>query len=174
MRKAVTYAVVLMWAALLLGGSFRPATAGGGAPGPEAGHPAPPLTVIDREGNPVSLADLRGKAVFLNFWASWCPPCRTEMPEIQRLAADLPEDAVILAVNVTTQERSPDAVWAFLDEAGYTFPVGLDLSGQASRDYLVVSLPTSLFINRDGVITARINGPLSYKAMAGYLEQAGR
>lgn len=175
MRQTLTYVVLFMWGALLLGGAFRPQSPGTeGPPRPQPGFRAPELAGETLDGKVLTLADLKGKAVFLNFWASWCPPCRMEMPEIERLAANLPPDTAILTINVTTQGDSPQAVQAYLEQHGYTFPVALDLTGKAGSDYRVLSLPTSLFISPEGVITARINGPLSYRAMLDYLKAAGR
>jgi thiol-disulfide isomerase/thioredoxin len=175
MRKVLAALVGVLWAAVLLGGAFRPESrAAGDSPRPQAGSPAPALTVTAPDGTPVSLADSKGKAIFLNFWASWCPPCRLEMPEVQRLAQAPPAGTAVLTVNMTAQETSADAVLAFLQQAGYTFPVALDLNGAAGDAFAVLSLPTSFFISPDGVITARINGPLSRSAMEGYLKEAGR
>lgn len=175
MRKALTFLVALMWATILLGGAFRPQAPGAeGAPRPQVGYPAPPFEATDLEGNPVSLSDLRGRAVMLNFWASWCPPCRIEMPELDRLAANLPADTVLLAINVTNQEASSQAVRSFLTAQGHTFPVALDPRGTAADAYRVIALPTNLFISPAGVVTARINGPLSHGAMVDYLKAAGR
>jgi thiol-disulfide isomerase/thioredoxin len=175
MRKALTFLVSLMWATLLLGGAFRPQASGTeGAPRPQVGHPAPAFEAFDLEGNAVALSDLRGRAVMLNFWASWCPPCRIEMPELDRLTANLPPGTAILAVNVTNQEASPQAVRSFLTARGHTFPVALDPRGTAADTYRVIALPTNLFISPEGAVTARINGPLSHGAMVDYLKAAGR
>lgn len=175
MRKAMTFAVMLMWGALLVGGAFRPQQpAAGTAQHPQPGYPVPVITLTDLAGQPVSLDAYRGKAVFLNFWASWCPPCQLEMPEIERLAAALPPGTEILTVNMTSQETSPSVVAPFLEEKGYTFPVALDPQGTAGDAYQVISLPTSLFINPEGIITTRINGPLTYRAMSDYLKAARR
>lgn len=170
MGRSLTGVVIMMWALVLLGGAFRP---GGGAPGVGAavGQQAPPLQARTLDGAAVSLADYRGKAVFVNFWASWCGPCRLEMPEVQRLSASLPPDTAILTVNT---ESSPETVRRFLESEGYTFPVVQDAEGRAAIDYMVLSLPTSLFISPDGVVTARVNGPLTYGAMLDYLKAAGR
>jgi thiol-disulfide isomerase/thioredoxin len=175
MRKVLTALVVLSWAAVLLGGAFRPpGPAENAAPRPRAGYPAPPLSAVTADGQPISLDHLKGRAVFVNFWASWCGPCRLEMPEVQRLAEALPEGSAILTVNMTAQEGSVAEVQAFLRQSGYTFPVAYDPEGRAGNAYEVLSLPTSFFINPNGVITARINGPLSRSAMADYLKEAGR
>lgn len=173
MRKLQTITLLLIWSVLLLGGAFRPkGFAAGDRPRPEVGHRAPRLTATTLDGQSVTLADLKGKAVFLNFWASWCGPCQMEMPEMERLAQALPTNTAILAVNMTPQETSPEAVTTYLKAHGYTFPVALDPSGQAGTDYRAASLPTSLFISPDGMVTARIAGPLSHRAMADYLAAA--
>lgn len=175
MRKALTALVALTWAVVLLGGPFRPQSPTiGNAARVVAGVPAPPLAVENPDGTPFDLAAYRGKTVFLNFWASWCPPCRLEMPEVQRLAGNLPEGAALITVNLTVSESSPEAVRQFLQENGYTFPVTMDPSGAAADAYEVLSLPTSFIIDPKGVITARVNGPLTYGAMLDYLRSAGR
>lgn len=178
MRNRLVYAVSLMWAALLLGGAFRPSVAppgaGGIQPQPRSGYPAPSIALADLDGKPVRLSDLQGKAVFLNFWASWCGPCRLEMPEVERLSRALPTGTAILTVNMTAQEQSEDTVRAFLAAQGYDFPVALDRQGTVGEAYQVLSLPTSLFISPAGVVTARVNGPLSHAAMLDYLKAAGR
>jgi thiol-disulfide isomerase/thioredoxin len=177
MQRLWSGSILLMWAVLLIGGAFRPSPPGLDAiPRPEVGFPAPPITLMDRSGLPVELSDLRGRAVFINFWASWCGPCRMEMPEIQRLADDLGANnqVSILTVNMTSQESSAAAALNYLSQHGYNFPVLLDPTGQAGHDYRVLSLPTSLFVSPDGIVTARINGPLTRSAIADYLRTAGR
>lgn len=164
-----------MWALVLLGGPFRPQKSDTERPPqPFVGYPAPSLAARDLAGNAVSLADHRGKAVFLNFWASWCGPCRSEMPEIQRLAVSLPPNSAILTVNMTAQETSPAAVKEYLESEGFAFAVVTDPEGTAGQAYRVLSLPTSVFVSPEGVITARINGPLTAAVMGDYLKAAGR
>jgi thiol-disulfide isomerase/thioredoxin len=166
----LTGIVVLMWALVLVGGAFRPGSAAAGV-GPSVGQEAPPLVLPALDGTAVSLDDLQGKAVMLNFWASWCGPCRIEMPELQRLSADLPDGTALLTVNT---ESSPDIAQRFLTEAGYDLPTVQDASGRAAIDYQVLSLPTTLFISPEGRVTARVSGPLTYSAMLSYLKAAGR
>ena len=170
MGRYLTGIVILMWALVLVGGAFRP-SAGVAGTGAQVGQQAPPLRVAALDGQPFVLSDLRGKAVFINFWASWCAPCRLEMPEVERLAANLPEGTAVLTVNT---ETSADVVRRFLSAEGYQFPVVLDADSRAQIDYEVVSLPTSFFVNPEGVITARVTGPLTYAAMLDYLKAAGR
>ncbi|MFZ5827552.1 MAG: prolipoprotein diacylglyceryl transferase family protein [Bacillota bacterium] len=173
MRRRLTGLIIATWVVLLLGGAFRPQGFDPNSPPrPDVGYPAPDLEVVGPDLQPVRLSDLRGKAVFLNFWASWCGPCRMEMPEIQRLYENLPEGTAILAVNMTLQESSPETPLDYMRAHGFTFPVALDPSGRAGEDYRALSLPTSLFISPDGIVTARISGPLSYRAMGDYLAAA--
>lgn len=113
----------------------------------------------DLDGNAVSLSDFRGKKVFLNFWASWCPPCRVEMPHLQEFSEEN-EDVMILGVNVTTSESNLDNVEEFVDEFGITFPT---LYGTEELFYLyyVESLPTSYFIDSKGIVNEAVVGPVT-------------
>ncbi len=134
----------------------------GRAPAPQAGFPAPAFELTDLDGRLVSLTDLRGRPVILNFWASWCAPCRAEMPALQAVADEYAERGlVILAVNAAFQDRAEDAV-AFVAQNGLTFPILLDRDGQVNRRYQVHSLPTTFFIGPDGLIReVVIGGPMS-------------
>jgi cytochrome c biogenesis protein CcmG, thiol:disulfide interchange protein DsbE len=136
------------------------ATTNGQIPAPRQGFLAPDFTLPDAQGNPVQLSALRGKPVLLNFWASWCPPCKEEMPAIQRVHSEYP-NLVILAVNTTYQDNEADAL-AFLQQGGLTFPVVFDRSGESTRLYETRALPTTFFIDRDGIIQeVVVGGPMS-------------
>ena len=133
----------------------------GETPAPQKGFLAPDFTLETLEGESVTLSDLRGKVVLLNFWATWCPPCRAEMPAFQQAYADYEDgDFVILSVNATAQD-SAEEVAEFIGEFGLSFPVVLDTTSEVNRLYQVQSLPTSFFINQEGVIQEVVVGSLA-------------
>jgi len=138
------------------------ATTGGLTPSPRVGFAAPDFTLDLLGGGRVTLSDLRGKAVIVNLWASWCPPCRAEMPALQRVyEANGARGLEILAVNTTFQDSQAGAE-EFVREFGLTFPVPLDRTGEVSRSYLLRALPTTFFVDRDGVIRNLVlGGPMS-------------
>jgi peroxiredoxin len=137
-------------------------TTSGSIPAPQEGFLAPDFELSNLDGETVLLSDLRGKAILLNFWATWCPPCRSEMPAMQQVYMDYePEKFVILAVNNLRQDRKEN-VEAFIFEENLTFPVLLDNFGSVSTRYQVKSMPTTFFIDPEGIIReVVIGGPMS-------------
>ena len=122
----------------------------------EVDQPAPDFFLRTLNGRSVRLSDYRGKTVVLNFWASWCPPCRREMPDFQTLWEERgpsgPDDLVILAVNLLPEDTIA-AAEGFVDEFALTFPILLDTSrGEVARRYGVQALPATFFIDRDGIV----------------------
>src|SRR5690625_3326828 len=136
--------------------------------GIEINNEAPDFELKNLKGETVKLSDYRGKTVMLNFWASWCPPCRVEMPHMETYYQDYKdEDNVeILAVNMTTLERgSQDKVPEFVSKHNLTFPVLLDEKGVVKDLYKVMVYPTTYIINPEGIITDRVTIPLDVEVI---------
>ena len=122
---------------------------------------APNFTVYDLEGNEVNLSDFLGKPIIVNFWASWCGPCKMEMPDFNEAYQLLNEDITFLMVNMTDGSRETvDIASSFIEESGYTFPVYYDTSYSAAITYSVSSLPTTYFIDADGNLIAHARGAI--------------
>lgn len=139
------------------------------APAPEPGRLAPDFTLNTPDGTRVSLAELQGKVVLINIWATWCPPCRAEMPTIQAAYERYgPEGFAVVAVN---QAEEAGAVAAYMREHGLSFPAPLDRDGQVGQAYRANALPSSFFIDRRGVVRAIYRGPMSRGVIAGTVEQ---
>lgn len=139
--------------------------------------PAPDITLTDQYGNTHTLSDYRGKVVFLNFWATWCPPCREEMPYIQEIYEETMEDddtdLVILSVAAPNQgrETSEKGIRSFLDENGYTYPVLMDYDGEVSDAYYIRSYPTTFMIDTRGNIYGYVPGAMTKEIMEEIIRQ---
>ena len=139
--------------------------------------PAVDFELEDQYGNIHRLEDYRGKTIFLNFWATWCPPCKAEMPDIQKLyekSATEGEDAVIVlgvAAPNMGQEGSEEEIAAFMEEKGYTYPVLMDTEGELFNSYGIMSFPTTFMIDRDGNVFGYVSGMLSADMMDSIVSQ---
>jgi len=139
--------------------------------------PAVDFELEDQYGNIHRLEDYRGKTIFLNFWATWCPPCKAEMPDIQKLyekSATEGEDAVIVlgvAAPNMGQEGSEEEIAAFMEEKGYTYPVLMDTEGELFASYGIMSFPTTFMIDRDGNVFGYVSGMLSADMMDSIVRQ---
>lgn len=139
------------------------------------------FTLVDQYGNEHTLSDYKGKVVFLNFWATWCPPCKKEMPDIEALYNDLGKnegDVIILGVANPTSEEYPnnsdvtkDKVIAFLDENNYTFPVVFDETGELMRNYSISAFPTTFLIDKEGYVYGYAPGMLTRDIMDNAIQQ---
>ena len=128
--------------------------------------PAPDFTVYDLDGNEVRLSDYIGKPVILNFWASWCGPCKMEMPDFQSKYQELGEEIQFLMINMTDGSReTTDSASAFISEQGYTFPVFYDTDSDAAIAYGAYSLPTTYFIDAEGNAVARASGAIDAETL---------
>jgi cytochrome c biogenesis protein CcmG/thiol:disulfide interchange protein DsbE len=129
---------------------------------PQEGFSAPDFTLKTPTGESYTLSDLKGQAVLVNLWATWCPPCRAEMPAMQKMYEEYKSQGlVVLAINMTYQDTF-SAVLPFVNQHGLTFPILLDETGEVGGAYQLRSLPSSYFINRAGIISeVVIGGPMS-------------
>ncbi|WP_255507901.1 peroxiredoxin [Lysinibacillus sp. BW-2-10] len=127
---------------------------------------APEFTLSDMNGDPINLSDLRGKIVILNFWATWCPPCRAEMPHMQSFYEKNKDNGVeIIAVNLTALDEGKQAVEKFVNEYGLTFPVVLDENGSVGKLYEILTIPTSYIIDAEGRIFQKFVGSMDEQIM---------
>ncbi|SFE87082.1 redoxin domain-containing protein [Alteribacillus iranensis] len=129
----------------------------------QTGEKAPDFTLTTLAGDEVTLSEYEGEKVLINFWATWCPPCRAEMPDMQDFYEE--HDANILAVNLTETEGGLNSVEAFVDEFDLTFPIVLDKKVEAANDFGVQPIPTSFFIDRKGIVQSISVGPMTYDYM---------
>ena len=138
-----------------------PAGTAPGAATPEQQY-APDFTVYDLDGNPCRLSDFRGTPVVLNFWASWCGPCKMEMPDFDEKAKALEGEVQFLMVNLTDGgQETVETASAFIEAQGYTFPVFYDTDQSAAYAYGVYSIPTTYFIDAQGYGVAYASGAIS-------------
>ncbi|MGH2521417.1 MAG: peroxiredoxin family protein [Anaerolineales bacterium] len=146
----------------------------GGAPPPSAreGFSAPDFSLDLLGGGQVTLSELRGKAVMVNLWASWCPPCRAEMPAIENVYRAYKDKGFeVLAVNTTFQDSEAEAA-AFAQSFGLTFPIPLDRTGAVSARYLLRALPSTFFVDRQGTIrSVVVGGPMSEAIIQSKVEE---
>ena len=122
---------------------------------------APDFTVYDADGRAVKLSDYFGKPIVLNFWASWCGPCQSEMPDFQEKYLEHGENVQFLMVNMTGGRETLDSAKGFIAQSGYTFPVLYDTQMDAAETYSVYSLPTTYFIDEEGYLVAQATGAIS-------------
>ncbi|MGG7619296.1 peroxiredoxin family protein [Bacillus coreaensis] len=120
-------------------------------PGLRVGEKAPDFELMTLDGKTVKLSDYRGKKVILNFWATWCPPCKAEMPDIQKFYNEADDNVEILAINIDPQYD----VKKFVREANVTFPVLLDSKDEVNNLYRILTIPTTYFIDGDGIIRSK-------------------
>jgi cytochrome c biogenesis protein CcmG, thiol:disulfide interchange protein DsbE len=139
---------------------------------PQAGFAAPDFTLKTPDGEEYTLSELKGNAVLVNLWATWCPPCRAEMPVIEKMYQEYKDQGfIVLAADMAYQD-DPANVAPFIQKYGLTFPVLLEETGDVASLYQLRSLPSSYFINRAGVIQeVVIGGPMSEALLRTRIEE---
>lgn len=124
-------------------------------------YTAPDFTVYDRDGTAVRLSDFHGKPVILNFWASWCGPCKSEMPDFEELYQEYGEDIHFVMVNLTDgAQETLETATTFIEDSGYSFPVYYDTDSNAAMTYYVYAVPVTYFISAEGLLIAQGSGAL--------------
>lgn len=137
--------------------------------GLNVGNEAPDFELQTLAGDSVKLSDYRGKRVMINFWATWCPPCRAEMPDMEKFYQD--KDIVVLAVNLTDAESSLEDVENFSDEFNLNFPILLDTNLDVSTIYAIQPIPTSYMVDSNGIVSNVALGALNYDLMVQEFEK---
>lgn len=154
--------------AFLIGSPIPGLRIGDLAPELEGEGPGGRVTLTDLDGNPVRLADLRGKAVWINFWASWCPPCQYETPTI-RAIHERYRDRGLVVVAIQVQE-TVEGGRQYARRYGLEYTIGADVTGAVFHTYKVFALPTQFFIDPNGVVRKIVNGPLGEADAAAVIE----
>ena len=169
----LAFAVVIAGAYLLYNQLSGKVSLGGLASAPQstqssgdetepAAPQAPDFTVYDKDNNPVKLSDFRGKPVILNFWASWCGPCVSEMPEFQNFYDQYGEDIHFVLVNLTDgSQETVETASKFVSDQGYTFPIYFDKDLDAAAAYGVNAVPVTYFLDAEGYLVVWAQGALT-------------
>ena len=140
--------------------------------GVEIGKAAPDFELVTLTGESVKLSDYKGKKVILNFWATWCPPCKAEMPHMQKFYEENKGNGIeILAVNLTDIDNGQDSIESFVKDYGLTFDIPLDQKGVIGRQYQAFTIPTSYLIDSNGNISNKIVGPMDEEMMKSLTEE---
>ena len=128
----------------------------------ELDQPAPPFSLMDSKGNSWSLADMKGKVIFLNFWATWCPPCRQEMPAMETLNKSMTGRPFQMITILTNDD--PTRARNFVDQLGGTFPVLIDPSSETAAHYGITGVPETFIIDRNGILREKYIGPRPWES----------
>jgi len=160
--KIVILLMISGWMAACSGSTTPPAAT-------EAPFYAPDFTLDSLNGLTYTLSGLRGRWVIVNFWATWCEPCKREMPDLDALAAAYADDLVVLGINV---RENSDLIRTFLDDIPVTFPILIDPNDQVLIDYVVTGLPQTVLVDPQGIVIFRAFGPIDREAFIDLLRDA--
>lgn len=135
--------------------------------------PAPDFTVLDYEGNEVRLSDYFGKPIVLNFWASWCPPCKAEMPHFNKVYLETRDDVVFFMLNMTDGQRETIGIAKnYIESNGFDFPVFFDTDSSAAMVYHITSIPTTYFIDSEGYVVTGYSGLIDENTLRRSIDMA--
>jgi len=133
---------------------------------------APDFTVISTKGESIKLSDYKGKPVVINFWATWCPPCKAELPYFEQMYKEYGDTVEFMMVNLTDgQEETQEVVNTFIEDTGYTFPVYFDTEYSGAMAYGTYSIPVTVFVNRDGEIVYKKVGMIQEDMLKAFIER---
>jgi cytochrome c biogenesis protein CcmG/thiol:disulfide interchange protein DsbE len=173
-QRIILYILLLIAGAswIVLSASPVSSRSPAGTVAPQVGFTAPDFSLNSPDGKKYTLSGLKGQAVLVNLWTTWCPPCRAEMPTIEKMYKEFKDKGfTVIAIDMTFQD-DPSAVAPFTIEHGLTFPILLDETGLAASSYQLQSLPSSFFINRNGIIQdVIIGGPMSETLLRTQIEK---
>lgn len=173
-RRRILFSIILLLgiAWMVFSADKKGSSTSGQIPAPQTGFLAPDFELETTSGELVKLSDLRGQAVLVNLWATWCPPCRAEMQTLETVYEEYEDQGfTILAVNMTYQDEAAK-VMPFVEAQGLTYPILLDKAGEMANAYQLKSLPSSFFINRDGTIgEVIIGGPMAEALLRTRIEE---
>lgn len=128
------------------------------------------FTVFTADGTEVNLSDYFGKPVVVNFWASWCGPCKSELPAFEKLYVEMGSDVAFMMVNLTDNyQETLKSAESYIEKQGYTFPVFYDMNSDAANTYFVYSIPYTLFIDENGVLVDSYIGAMSENMLRNYI-----
>lgn len=173
MKKTVTLVCAILAFALIIAGAYflydrlsenyAPENLAGQTQNEEI-YAAPDFVVVDESGKSVKLSEMKGKPVVLNLWASWCPPCKAEMPDFEKAYSKYKDEIFFMMVNMTdNQKETVEKAKAHIEENGYTFPVYYDTEYSAAIAYQASSIPMTFFIDKDGNLITYAPGMIQYE-----------
>lgn len=140
--------------------------------GVSVGQRAPNFTLETLSGQTVSLESLRGKPAIINFWASWCGPCKAELPALEKIHQTYAGKVNVIGVDLTVEETSPESLQAFVRSHNLSYPIWLDETGKVAVQYGVAGIPTTYVLNRDGIIVAVLTKSTSYEGFVQAVQKA--
>ncbi|WP_428908464.1 peroxiredoxin family protein [Niallia sp. Krafla_26] len=167
LKKVIAAVLLLGLMTVVVVQAMEPDKSKDNLPGLAIGNQAPDFELKTLSGDTVKLSDYRGKKVMLNFWATWCPPCKEEMPDMEQFYQKNSEDIVILAVNIDPQFN----VQEFVTDMGLTFPILLDEKDVVNSQYQVLTVPTTYFIDEKGIIRHKYLTAMTQDIMKKYIDE---